>query len=77
MARPTASCAWYYQALGRLTRIHEDKERSIVVDLSGNVRKFGKIEGFHFKPAKNGWQMYRDDGSLITGIPLTEIGMHR
>ena len=77
MARPTASCAWYYQALGRLTRIHEDKERSIVVDLSGNVRKFGKIEGFHFKPAKNGWQMYRDDGSLITGIPLTEIGLHK
>lgn len=74
-ARPTASLAWLYQALGRGTRIHPNKKDCLIVDFSGNIKKFGKIENLRFVK-ENIWKLYGEGGNLLTGIPLHEIGLH-
>ena len=43
-SRPTMSLALYYQQIGRGIRPHKDKESCLVVDLTDNYRKFGKLE---------------------------------
>ncbi len=43
-ARPTNSVRIWYQTIGRIVRIHPDKKICVVMDLSGNLKKFGKIE---------------------------------
>jgi len=74
-ARPTASLAWLYQALGRGTRIHPNKKDCLIVDFSGNVRKFGRIEYLTFVK-ENIWKLYGEGNKLLTGIPLHTIGEH-
>lgn len=74
-ARPTASLAWFYQALGRGTRISAEKKDCLIVDFSGNVKRFGKIEKLYFKK-ENIWKLYGEGGRLLTGCPLHEIGAH-
>ena len=39
--RPTASLSWWYQFVGRVTRIHPDKANALVIDFVGSVPKFG------------------------------------
>ena len=75
--RPTASLSWWYQFVGRVTRIHPNKSEGLVVDFVGAVPKFGKVEDIYFKEEDNGmWQMYGEDKKLLTGIPINEIGLH-
>lgn len=76
LARPTASLAWYYQALGRGTRIHFDKEDCWIIDYAGNVQRFGRIEDFYFKKEKRSWKLFGEGGKTLTGIPMHEIGEH-
>lgn len=73
MARPTASLAWFYQAVGRGTRIHPDKKDCLVIDFAGNVQKFGRIEELYYKKEII-WKCFGEGGKLLTGIPLHEIG---
>ncbi len=77
MARPTASLAWYYQALGRATRIHPDKKDALIVDFSGNIKKFGRIEHLHYEKEGNLWKLYGEHDNLLSGIPLHQIGMYK
>ena len=44
-ARPTASISWWYQFVGRGTRIHTNKKDCLVVDFVGSLEKFG--QGIH------------------------------
>lgn len=44
LARPTMSLALYYQIVGRIIRPHPSKEAGWVVDLSGNIKRFGRVE---------------------------------
>jgi DNA repair protein RadD len=74
--RRTASFAWYYQALGRLTRIHPNKQEGWIIDYSGNVKRFGKIEELIYRQEKQTWKLYGEGGRLITGIYLQELGQH-
>jgi DNA repair protein RadD len=70
MARPTASVALYYQIIGRITRIHDDKPNGRIVDLSGNVCKFGKIESLNYEYIEGyGWGLFTKD-RLLTNHPL-------
>lgn len=46
-ARPTMSLALYYQVVGRIIRPHPEKECGWVVDLCGNIKRFGKVEHLH------------------------------
>lgn len=57
-ARPTNSVNLFYQHVGRIVRIHPNKELSLLLDFSGNVEKFGKVEDFTFEKEKNGWGMF-------------------
>lgn len=72
-ARPTASLSWFYQALGRGTRIHPNKKDCLIVDFSGNVKKFGPVEKLVFVK-ENIWKLYGENGVLLTGVPLNRLG---
>ena len=69
----TASIALYYQIIGRATRIDDNKENALIIDLAGNVDRFGKVEDITFEKERI-WKMYGTDGKLLSGIPIHEIG---
>jgi DNA repair protein RadD len=75
--RPTASLSWWYQFVGRVTRIHPEKLNGLVIDFVGSVPKFGKVEDLYFKYEEPLWKLYGEDSKLLTGIPLHEIGLHK
>ena len=75
--RPTASLSWWYQFVGRVTRIHPEKINGLVVDFVGSVPKFGKVEDLYFKYEEPLWKLYGEETKLLTGIPLHEIGLHK
>lgn len=76
-ARPTASISWWYQFVGRGTRIHEKKKNCLVVDFVGSVERFGKVEDLYYKEDEDGtWELYGENKKKITGIPIHEIGLH-
>jgi DNA repair protein RadD len=74
--RPTASLSWWYQFVGRVTRIHPEKRNGLVIDFVGSVPKFGKVEDLYFKYEEPLWKLYGEGKKLLTGIPLHEIGLH-
>lgn len=70
--RPTASLSVYYQQLGRGVRIHPEKENCKVVDFSGNVAKFGKVEELYYENVPlYGWGLFSGKDELLTDYPLT------
>lgn len=71
----TASIALYYQILGRATRIDPDKEDALIVDLGGNVKRFGRIEDLVFEQGKM-WRLFGTGGVLLSGIPIDQIGKY-
>ena len=69
--RPTASIAVFYQQLGRAVRIHPEKENCKIVDFSGNVSKFGKIEELHYEDVPSyGMGLFNGKGELLTDYAL-------
>jgi DNA repair protein RadD len=70
-AMSTASVARYYQATGRGVRIDPDKEKEdcIIVDMGGNVERFGHVEDITFEKMGR-WRMYGSGGRLLSGIPI-------
>jgi DNA repair protein RadD len=72
--RPTASLSWWYQFVGRVTRIHPKKANGLVIDFVGSVPRFGKVEDFYFKKEGQLWKLFGEGGKLLTGIPMHEIG---
>jgi len=74
--RPTASMSWWYQFVGRITRIHPNKRDGLVIDFVGSVPKFGRVEDLYFKFVDGEWKLFGEDSKLITGIPINEIGLH-
>ena len=75
--RPTASLSWWYQFVGRVTRIHPEKQNGLVIDFVGSVPKFGKVEDLYFEKEEPLWKLYGEGKKLLTGIPLHEIGLHK
>ena len=71
----TASIALYYQIIGRGTRIDPDKEDCLVLDLGGNVSRFGKVEDIVFEQGRL-WRMFGTGGRLLSGIPIHDIGKY-
>jgi DNA repair protein RadD len=69
----TSSIALYYQIVGRGTRIDSGKKDCLIVDLAGNVERFGKVEDIVFEKDTL-WRMYGSGGKLLSGIPIHEIG---
>lgn len=69
----TASIALYYQIVGRATRIDPEKKDALIVDLGGNVERFGRVEDLTFEHGRM-WRLFGTGGRLLSGIPITDIG---
>jgi DNA repair protein RadD len=69
----TASIALYYQIVGRGTRIDANKKDCLIIDLAGNVERFGRVEDIVFEKDTL-WRMYGTGGKLLSGIPIHELG---
>lgn len=72
LARATMSIALYYQMIGRATRISPNKKDAVIVDLMGNVRRFGKVEDITFTHEKR-WTMRGSGGKQLSDIPLNTL----
>ena len=53
----------------RGVRILDGKENCLIVDMCGNLKKFGKIEELVYKKGED-WQLYNVHGKQLTNLPL-------
>lgn len=71
-ARSTSSIALFYQQIGRGVRIHPNKKNCKVVDFSGNVKRFGRVEGLHYSNVPYyGWGLFNENNELLTDFPIS------
>lgn len=65
MARPTMSLSLWYQIVGRAIRPHPDKQSGWIVDLCGNLRRFGEVKDLTLYDMGNGkWDVYSKSKQL-------------
>lgn len=67
LGRPTQSVALYYQMMGRGLRPCERKEKVRVIDVCGNVPRFGFIEKFEIIEEKKGLHRLKSNTNFLTG----------
>lgn len=68
MARPTMSLALWYQIVGRAIRPHPGKEAGWIVDLCGNLKRFGEVKDLRLVDGGNGkWAVY-SRGRQLTNV---------
>lgn len=73
-ARATSSISLFYQQIGRGVRIHINKLDCRVTDFSGNVKRFGKVEGLHYENLPYyGWGLFNDSNQLLTDHPISAV----
>lgn len=66
LATPTLSLARYYQEIGRALRISPQKDEGWIVDLCGNLKRFGVISDLNMRQCKNGWEVFSKDRQLTS-----------
>ena len=77
LGRPTNSFALFYQMVGRGTRIHPDKENTLVVDFCNNVKRFGKLETIEYEYIDGyGWGLFNND-KLLSNYPMDLPPKHK
>lgn len=65
MARPTMSLALWYQIVGRAIRPHPTKEAGWIVDLCGNIKRFGEVKDLRLVDGGNGkWAVFSNNRQL-------------
>lgn len=65
MARPTMSLALWYQIVGRAIRPHPSKEAGWIVDLAGNLKRFGEVKDLRLVDGGNGkWAVFSNQKQL-------------
>lgn len=68
MARPTMSLAMWYQIVGRAIRPHPSKESGWIVDLCGNIKRFGEVSDLKLVDGGNGkWAVF-SNGRQLTNV---------
>ena len=68
MARPTMSLAMWYQIVGRAIRPHPKKEAGWIVDLCGNIKRFGEVSDLRLHDSGNGkWAVF-SNGRQLTNV---------
>ena len=74
LAKPSNSLTFYYQFIGRLVRIHPLKQDGKVVCLSGNVKKFGKVEDITIENLEitKGWAVFSGE-TMLSNYPLNTL----
>ena len=69
MARPTMSLALWYQIVGRAIRPHPSKEAGWVVDLCGNIKRFGEVKDLKLEdPTGRGLWKVTSNGRQLTNV---------
>jgi len=71
-ACPTLSLARHYQKVGRLTRPHPNKKLGIVIDLSGNTERFGRVEDIELKKIGTTYHIFSGEKQL-SGVYFGEV----
>jgi DNA repair protein RadD len=71
LAFSTMSLSKYYQVIGRVMRPHKNKLSGWVVDLGGNIKKFGKIETMEIKFI-NGYYSLWNNGRQLTDVAFSK-----
>ena len=71
----TASVTKYYQTCGRGVRVAPGKKDCIIVDMCGNVRRFGRVGDIVYRKETT-WRMYGSGGKLLSGIPIECVGCY-
>lgn len=70
MARPTMSLALWYQAVGRCIRTHPSKKEAWLIDLSGNIERFGEVKDLKLEKSIYGeWNVF-SNGKQLTNVIL-------
>ena len=65
LATPTLSLARYYQEVGRAIRPHPSKECGWIVDLAGNIKRFGEVKDLKLLRGRDGkWAVYSNNRQL-------------
>lgn len=73
LARPTMSLALYVQMIGRGIRISDGKDHVSVLDMCGNLKRFGKIEELIYdNDEQEGWVL-RNNKQILSGRRLDEL----
>jgi len=72
IARSTMSLALYYQIVGRVMRPHPYKLSSWVVDIGGNIKKFGKIETMQIMQDEKGLYSIWNNGRQLTNVTFSK-----
>lgn len=68
LATPTLSLARYYQEVGRAIRPHPGKEAGWIVDLAGNIRRFGEVSDLRLVDTGGGkWAVF-SKGRQLTNV---------
>lgn len=70
LARPLQSVPLFMQEIGRGMRIAPGKENFKLIDLCGNIEKFGKIEDFEIIDPGNGLYVLVSGDKQLTGVNL-------
>lgn len=68
MARPTMSLSLWYQIVGRAIRPHPDKEEGWIVDLAGNLPRFGEVKDLRLVDGGNGKWAVWSKGRQLTNV---------
>lgn len=71
-ACPTMSLARHYQKIGRLTRQRKDKSVGTVIDLSGNTKRFGKVEDLEIRQMGRTYHIFSGNTQL-SGVILGDM----
>jgi len=74
LARPTMSLALYYQMIGRGVRIHRGKDKTLVIDLCDNYRKFGQVENLRLSAQRGELWIVSSSGRQLTNVYYGERG---
>lgn len=72
VARPTMSLALFMQMIGRGIRLSDGKEDCAVVDMCGNLARFGKIEEIRYEVDEKGQWVLRNNERVLSGVPLNK-----
>ena len=68
MARPTMSLALWYQIVGRAIRPHPSKDAGWIVDLCGNIKRFGEVKDLRLVDGGNGKWAVWSRGKQLTNV---------
>jgi len=76
LARPTISLALLYQMVGRGLRIAQGKTKCLVIDITENIKKLGRIETIKLAKENGGYKdIVVTEIGEVTGKPLFKFKM--